>query len=66
MRRRGGHHICEPAPIPGEVAAARARERIARRARYRDVTGSIRASRRARRLEPYGDDSPPLAIPGVD
>jgi len=70
MRHAGGRHICEPAAIPGELVAERAR---ARYAAQRDgdpgVTGAI-ASKRPRRALGYSDggegDRRPLAIPGED
>ena len=35
MRHYNGRHICEPSAIPGEVAAARARSQLRRRASRR-------------------------------
>jgi Extensin-like protein C-terminus len=67
MRRSSRRHICEPAAIPGEIAAARARARYAA-PRYPGVTGSINA-------KPYGDETSysrdhgggrPVAVPGED
>ena len=69
MRHVGGRHICEPAAIPGDVVAERARARYATR-HYGDpdVTGSV-PSRPQRRSLGYsgeeGDRRPP-AIPGED
>jgi hypothetical protein len=66
MRRYNGRHICEPAAIPGEVAAARARSQYAAQ-HYGDPrsTGSIKARGRAddRGSE---DESLPDAVPGDD
>ncbi len=69
MRRSSGRHICQPAAIPGEVVAERARARYAAQ-HYGDpgATGSIKG-RPARRSLGYSgedDDSLPLAIPGED
>ena len=69
MRHVGGRHICEPAAIPGDVVAERARARYATR-HYGDpdVTGSV-PSRPQRRSLGYsgeeGDRRPP-AVPGED
>jgi hypothetical protein len=64
MRRKYRPYICEPSAIPGEVAAARAREHYAAQHYGRpDVTGSIRSK------APLGytdDDRRPLAVPGDD
>lgn len=77
MRRASGRRICQPATIPGEVAAARARAR----ARYAEkrgdtsITGSIaphRIRRPAMRIVPEGpveeefDRDLPPAVPGDD
>jgi hypothetical protein len=69
MRRSRGRHICEPAAIPGAVAAERARARYA--AQHRDdpaATGSIKNSGDPHVLGYSGgdDDRLPLAIPGED
>ena len=57
MRRASGRRICEPAAIPGEVVAARARARYAAQhygEHYGDpgVTGSIKYKRGARSAIP--------------
>jgi hypothetical protein len=66
MRRRGRPYICEPAPIPGEVAAARARAYAAEH-NYPDITGSIGNARHRRTTADRNDDDRlPLAIPGRD
>jgi hypothetical protein len=68
MRRESGRRICEPAAIPGEVAAARARNRFAaQQQRYRnpDITGSI-AGRMPKRDAAEDDDRLPSAVPGND
>jgi hypothetical protein len=72
MRRASGRRICEPVPMSGETAAARARARYAaRRLDNVSVTGSI-APRRLPQPPtriPYDqndDDDLPLAIPGED
>jgi hypothetical protein len=64
MRRRYRPYICEPTAIPGEVAAARARERYATHYGRPDVTGSIRSKKSLG----YSDDEDnmPLAEPGDD
>jgi hypothetical protein len=65
MRRKYRPYICEPTAIPGEVAAARARERYAQHYGRPDITGSIK-----QKHTPLGysddDDHLPLAIPGDD
>ncbi len=73
MRRASGRRICEPAAIPGEVVAERARARYAAQhygEHYGDsgVTGSIKYKPRRRALSYSGedDDSLPLAVPGED
>jgi hypothetical protein len=67
MRHYNGRHICEPAAIAGEVAAARASGYAAQRYRDPNVTGSI-AGKTHRPLAYSGDDNDqlPLAIPGED
>jgi hypothetical protein len=73
MRRRGRPFICEPAAIPGEVVAERARARYAA-AHGGDsgVTGSIKrdtvrhSPRRALGYSGEDDDRLPLAVPGDD
>jgi Extensin-like protein C-terminus len=69
MRRASGRRICEPAAVPGEVVAERARSRYAAQ-HYGDatVTGSIRprAPRRALGYSGEDDDRLPLAVPGDD
>jgi Extensin-like protein C-terminus len=72
MRRSSGRRICEPAAIPGEVVAERARARYATQHygdHYSDpgTTGSIRAKpRRALGYSREDDDSLPVAVPGDD
>jgi hypothetical protein len=70
MRRESGRRICEPAAVPGDVAAARARTRFATQhyqERYRnpDITGSI-AGRMPKRAAAEDDNSLPSAVPGND
>jgi hypothetical protein len=70
MRRESGRRICEPAAIPGDAAAARARSRFAAQhdqQRYRspDITGSI-AARLPKRDAAEDDDREPSAVPGND
>ena len=71
MRRESGRRICEPAAIPGDAAAARARSRFAAQRpyqeRYRnpDITGSI-AGRVQKRDTAEDDDRLPSAVPGND
>lgn len=65
MRRRYRPYICEPAAIPGEVAAARARERYAAHERAPEITGSIRP-RGTKLGYSRDDDHLPLAVPGND
>jgi len=68
MRRSNSRHICEPAAMPGEVAAERARARYAARRGDPGVTGSIAATAHRPALGYSGedDDSLPLAVPGED
>ncbi len=73
MRRGSGRRICEPAAIPGEVVAERARARFAAQhygEHYSDsgVTGSIKGKsyRRALGYSGEDDDNLPLAVPGED
>jgi hypothetical protein len=73
MRHYNGRHICEPAAIPGEVVAERARSHFAAQhpgEHYGDpgVTGSIkvRALARAAAAKGQDDDSLPEAVPGDD
>ena len=65
MRRKYRPYICEPAAIPGAVAAERARDRYAAHYGRSDVTGSI--APRKRPLS-YSDEDErlPLAVPGAD
>jgi hypothetical protein len=69
MRRTSGRRICQPAAVPGEVVAQRARARYASQ-HYGDpgTTGSIKGkpSRRAFGYSGEDDDSLPLAVPGED
>jgi hypothetical protein len=69
MRRGSGRHICEPAAIPGEVVAERARARYAAQ-HYGEpgTTGSIKGKSQHRALGYSGEDdnSLPLAVPGED
>ncbi len=69
MRRYNRRRICEPAAIPGEVVAERARARYAAQ-HLGDpaVTGSIRGKAHGRGLSYSGedDDRLPLAVPGED
>jgi hypothetical protein len=68
MRRASGRHICEPAAIPGEVVAERARARYA--AQHNGdpgTTGSIKKTiKHALGYSGEDDDRLPLAIPGED
>jgi hypothetical protein len=68
MRRSSGRRICEPAAIPGEVVAERARARYAAQHSDSGITGSIRSHARHRGLSytTEDDDRLPLAIPGDD
>jgi hypothetical protein len=65
MRRKYRPYICEPAAIPGEVAAARARAQYAARYGRPDITGSIKSKKTPLS---YSDDEDnlPLAVPGDD
>jgi hypothetical protein len=69
MRRAGRPYICEPAAIPGDVAAARARGSYAAQ-HYGDprVTGSIKSHLHGEPLGYSGmdDDRLPPAVPGDD
>ena len=67
MRRSSGRGICEPAPISGEAAAARAGGRYsARPAEPQLYTGSAN-SRRASQPLAYGNDTTLMrAVPGED
>ncbi len=68
MRRASGRRICQPAAIPGEVVAERARARYA--AQHNGdtgITGSIKKKiKRALGYSGEDDDSLPLAVPGED
>jgi hypothetical protein len=69
MRRASGRSICEPAPIPGQVAAARAPRYGRPRAGDPLVTGSIAQGRSRGGLMPYADADDaarPRAVPGRD
>jgi Extensin-like protein C-terminus len=69
MRRSSGHRICEPAAIPGEVVAERARAHYAAQHPGEPaVTGSIKSTSPRRALSYSGedDDRLPLAVPGED
>ncbi len=75
MRRASGRSICQPAAVPGDVVAARARQRggyAARRVGDTSVTGSItprRSVSRNRRLPdaPFEEDlNLPKAVAGDD
>src|SRR5208283_5783980 len=72
MRRSSGRRICEPAAIPGEVVAERARSRYAAQhygEHYGDpgVTGSLKYKpRRALGYSGEDDNRLPLAVPGDD
>ena len=69
MRRAGGHSICEPTPIPGQVAAARAASRLRPRAGEPAFTGSVGQPRSSLRLTPYADVDDarlPHAVAGRD
>jgi hypothetical protein len=69
MRHYNGRHICEPAAIPGDVVAERARARFAAQHGEPAVTGSIDAKPRYRGALGYtkeDDDGRPEAVPGDD
>jgi extensin-like protein len=72
MRHYNGRHICEPAAIPGEVVAERARSHFAAQhpgEHYNDpgVTGSIKVRALAHAAaKGQDDDSLPEAVPGDD
>jgi hypothetical protein len=69
MRHYNGRHICEPAAIPGEVVAERARARYAAQHGEPAVTGSIETKPRRGRALGYtreDDDGRPEAVPGDD
>ncbi len=66
MRRSGRRYICEPAAMPGEVAAARARARYAGRYGAPGVTGSIKSKRPRVPAGHLSTDGLPLATPGED
>jgi hypothetical protein len=71
MRRASGRHICEPAAIPGEIVAERARARYAAQHFGEPVTtGSIgRKGKREKGALGYSvedDDRLPDAVPGED
>jgi Extensin-like protein C-terminus len=72
MRRESGRRICEPEPIPGEVAAARARYAM-RRSGDPSITGTIKSHPSAQpptRFSPHQrdaeDENRPRALPGED
>jgi hypothetical protein len=67
MRHNDSRHICEPAAIPGAVAAARARSQFAaQHGEHYDpgVTGSIRS--RPQKNDGEDSESLPDAVPGDD
>jgi hypothetical protein len=66
MRHYGGKHICEPAAIPGDVVAERARAHYAAQHGEPSITGSISA--KIHRALGYSDDDDhlPEAVPGDD
>jgi hypothetical protein len=67
MRHYGGKHICEPAAIPGDVVAERARAQDAAAHGEPAVTGSIPAKTYRGALGYSGDDDHlPDAVPGDD
>src|SRR5580704_12716407 len=69
MRHYNGRHICEPAAIPGEVVAERARAHFATQHGEPAVTGSIETKPRHGRALGYSredDDGRPEAVPGDD
>jgi hypothetical protein len=72
MRRDSGRRICEPDPIPGEVAAARARYAM-RKPGDPSTTGSIKSrpssqppARFSSHERDAEDDNRPHALPGED
>jgi Extensin-like protein C-terminus len=69
MRHAGGRHLCEPAAVPGDVVAARARGRYAaQRDGEAIATGSVASQQRPRPLGYAGEagDRRRLAVPGED
>jgi Extensin-like protein C-terminus len=67
MRRASGRHICEPAAIPGDVVAERARGQYASHHYDPNATGSI--SKRIKRALGFAgedEDRLPFAVPGQD
>jgi hypothetical protein len=54
MRRSGGHQICNPAAMSGEVAAARAAQKKGYARRPDSITGTV--ARRKTANSPYEDD----------
>jgi hypothetical protein len=69
MRRASGHGICEPTPVPGQVAAARAASRLRPRAGEPAFTGAVGQRRSSLRLTPYADVDDarlPRAVAGRD
>ena len=68
MRRASRRRICQPAAIPGDVVAERARARFAAQRGDPGVTGSIRKKTREGALGYAGENDGrlPLAIPGED
>jgi hypothetical protein len=65
MRHYGGRHICEPAAVPGDVVAERARAHYAAQHGEPSVTGSISA--KIHHALGYSDDDHlPDAVPGDD
>jgi hypothetical protein len=68
MRRSSGRRICQPAAIPGDVVAERARAKFAAQRGDPGVTGSIKrkAYRHPLGYNEENDGRLPLAIPGED
>jgi hypothetical protein len=67
MRRGSGRRICQPAAIPGEVVAERARAQYAAQHGEPSTTGSIRTRlKRALGYSADDDDRLPNAVPGED
>jgi len=68
MRRSSARQVCNPAPVPGDVVAARAGYRFARGEPA--VTGSIKRTRMPTFRSPLGRDEVydglPRAVPGED